>query len=359
MTSDPARARALLVTPRPGQRLRKLSEFLGQEGIELVQVASAEEAAAVFLTSDGAVPQFALLDGDLRPDGDGSGLERALHELAGLHQHLPVLPCVLVATNPPTAAVISAMRTGAHDIIDLATERAGGVRELIKRATHEYRIRRSRRQHIGELREVMEEFLRVLVRTERRSIDLEQLLATGEDETEPAANPDLDPSRRPAVVIVDDDDGITESLAELLEKADMSAHCFASGEAAVAGVKRLGERGEPVDLALVDSRLPGIDGIETIRQLRAIRPELPAMVMTGYGDSDGAVKAADLGVIGYVLKPFDNVGGFVERIRENAEHAMIMSRERHYLLEIKRRHEHVLARYRRLVNTLAAAGEES
>jgi two-component system response regulator FixJ len=95
-------------------------------------------------------------------------------------------------------------------------------------------------------------------------------------------------------------------------------------------------------------RLPGIDGIETIRRLRAVRPGLSGFLMTGHNDPQTAATAADIGVVGFVKKPFDDVLQLCGRVRMLAHEAMQRSREQLYLRRIKERHERVLMQYRKL-----------
>jgi DNA-binding NtrC family response regulator len=123
---------------------------------------------------------------------------------------------------------------------------------------------------------------------------------------------------------------------------------FLSGEDAIMQAEKMASRGQAIDLALVDLRLPGIDGLETVRRLRDKKPGLAAFLMTGFSDVETATSAADLGVVGFVLKPFDDMPQLILRIREQASQAMQRTRDHHYLQRIKERHDKVLSRYRKL-----------
>lgn len=61
--------------------------------------------------------------------------------------------------------------------------------------------------------------------------------------------------------------------------------------------------GNHLSLILLDLKMPGMTGIEVLRQIRSKSPNLPVIVMTGYSSHEAAIKCADLGVQGYLLKP--------------------------------------------------------
>jgi two-component system response regulator FixJ len=81
------------------------------------------------------------------------------------------------------------------------------------------------------------------------------------------------------VAVVDDDHGIRQSLAYLLESADYSVLLFASGTELIAG-------GAVAEIACLisDIDMPGLDGFELLRHVHAIRPNLPTVLITGYPD---------------------------------------------------------------------------
>ena len=103
------------------------------------------------------------------------------------------------------------------------------------------------------------------------------------------------------VLIVDDEKHIRKVLRLLLYGEGYVTREAASGEEAV----QLFER-EPADAVLLDMRLPGIDGLETLRRLRKISPAAAFIVMTAHGSIQSAVAAIREGAYDYLTKPFDN-----------------------------------------------------
>src|SRR5262245_21821399 len=102
------------------------------------------------------------------------------------------------------------------------------------------------------------------------------------------------------VLIIEDDEVFLRPLRRALELEGFEVLTASSGEEALDLLKR-----EDVDLALTDQRLPGMDGVQVVRQLKAQHPELGVVVMTAYGTIGAAVEATRLGAEDYLVKPFD------------------------------------------------------
>jgi len=102
------------------------------------------------------------------------------------------------------------------------------------------------------------------------------------------------------VLVADDEPGIRESLAGVLEDEGFYAESVESGEACLDALSRA-----PFDLVLLDIWLPGADGLETLARIREIPPEVrPAVVMiSGHASIESAVKATKLGAFDFLEKP--------------------------------------------------------
>ncbi len=107
----------------------------------------------------------------------------------------------------------------------------------------------------------------------------------------------LDGRRR--VLVVDDEEAIRDLLIKMLELADYEVEGAADGPAALEYLKR-----ESCDLMFVDLKMPGMDGLALIRQVRAAKAGLPVIVVTGYSSEASAIEALNLGVSAYITKPF-------------------------------------------------------
>ncbi len=113
------------------------------------------------------------------------------------------------------------------------------------------------------------------------------------------------------LLIVDDDPGMRENLAELFESLGYDVRTAANTPEALAV---LGD--QDVDLLLTDYKMPGPTGVELIEAARKRQPGLRAVLMTAFGDSFTEIESVRRGAVGYLNKPFeaDEVVAFVERI---------------------------------------------
>jgi two-component system, response regulator, stage 0 sporulation protein F len=108
------------------------------------------------------------------------------------------------------------------------------------------------------------------------------------------------------ILIVDDQYGIRILLNEVFQKEGYTTYQAANGYQAIDIV----EKHSP-DLVLLDMKIPGMDGIEILKRLKAINQEIRVIIMTAYGELDMIQEAKDLGAITHFAKPFD-----IDEIRE-------------------------------------------
>ncbi len=103
------------------------------------------------------------------------------------------------------------------------------------------------------------------------------------------------------ILIVDDERPIRRILSVLLQERRHRVAEVGSGEEALGALPEA----KP-DLVLLDLKLPGIDGLETLKRLRALSPRLDVVMMTAHGSISSAVEAMRRGAFDYITKPFDN-----------------------------------------------------
>ena len=103
------------------------------------------------------------------------------------------------------------------------------------------------------------------------------------------------------ILIVDDLEDMRYVLKNVLEKEGFKTITSDNGSTAVELVRK-----ELPDTVIMDIKMPEMDGIESMRQMKDIDPVLPVILMTAYGDIETAVQAVKLGAYDYILKPFDN-----------------------------------------------------
>lgn len=101
------------------------------------------------------------------------------------------------------------------------------------------------------------------------------------------------------VLIIDDDEFILDLLGEFLTESGYDVSTADSGEAALEQIQSASP-----DVALVDYKMPGMDGLETIRRIGEISADTVTIFMTGFPTLDSSVMAIKLGASDYILKPF-------------------------------------------------------
>ena len=106
---------------------------------------------------------------------------------------------------------------------------------------------------------------------------------------------------RAHVLVVDDEASIRDLLSKTLALADYEVETAPDGSAAL---DRLRENPTGVDLLIADLKMPGMDGLTLIKQAKRIRAELPIIIITGFSSESSAIEAVNLGVAGYLTKPF-------------------------------------------------------
>ena len=107
---------------------------------------------------------------------------------------------------------------------------------------------------------------------------------------------------KPVVLIVDDEEGIRESLSGILEDEGYDILTAKSGEEAIKSLRLATEMiGESSpDLVFLDIWLTGMDGIQTLQEIKAIKPDVPVIMISGHGNIELAVKAAKMGAYDFL-----------------------------------------------------------
>ncbi len=116
---------------------------------------------------------------------------------------------------------------------------------------------------------------------------------------------DAGPDVRRVAYVVDDEGAVRRSLALLLRSVGFSVQAYDSGEAFLRAAEAAAPaRGLPFGCVLLDLRMPGMDGLTVIREAKQISASLPIIIITGYSTESSAIEAVNLGVAGYLTKPF-------------------------------------------------------
>lgn len=107
-------------------------------------------------------------------------------------------------------------------------------------------------------------------------------------------------SKKIKLLIVDDEEQFLNSIAERLELRDFQVTKALNGEQALKAAK-----GEKYDLALLDLKMPGMDGKQVLEILKQEHKFLEVIMLTGHGSLESAVECTKLGAFGYLPKPYE------------------------------------------------------
>ena len=102
------------------------------------------------------------------------------------------------------------------------------------------------------------------------------------------------------LLLVDDEDRFRTTLSKRLAEKGVTADTAASG---IAALKLLKDK--PVDVIVLDIKMPEMDGIETLRQVKRMDPQIEVILLTGHANIESAVEGMRLGAYDYLMKPCD------------------------------------------------------
>ena len=147
------------------------------------------------------------------------------------------------------------------------------------------------------------------------------------------------------VLVIDDEPALRQTLTRLLRRAGCEVTAAADGPEAL---RRLA--GAPYDLAYLDLHLPEMDGLQVLREMQRLHPNMPVVLLTAYGTLQSALQALRLGASDYLLKPVDPET-LVARTRVILAEQAVQRRRR----EIQQQIEALQAELKRLDESLAPA----
>ncbi|WP_136806862.1 response regulator [Desulfosediminicola flagellatus] len=102
------------------------------------------------------------------------------------------------------------------------------------------------------------------------------------------------------VLVVDDEEEFRDLTVKILNKRGIKATSAESGTEALELLQRT-----PVDVVLLDVKMPGIDGIETLRHIRSRSPLVEVVLLTGHASVESGIEGMKLGAFDYLMKPIE------------------------------------------------------
>jgi excisionase family DNA binding protein len=129
--------------------------------------------------------------------------------------------------------------------------------------------------------------------------DSQRPRGAGRPPVAPAATRPATGAARPRVLVVDDEASIRDLLAKTLALAEYDVDVAPDGRSALERMRLY-----PYDLLIADLKMPGMDGLTVIREAKRYKADLPVIIITGFSTESSAIEAVNLGVAGYLTKPF-------------------------------------------------------
>jgi two-component system response regulator FixJ len=152
----------------------------------------------------------------------------------------------------------------------------------------------------------------------------------------------------PIVHVIDDDDAARESLAFLLQSAELEVRTYDSATAFLTGVQDLSS-----GCVITDVRMPDVSGIDLLRRLREGGSDIPVIVITGHGDIPLAVEAMKLGAAEFFEKPYDD-DALLEAVRAALDRKESVDKQKATRAEFSERLATLSNRERQVLDGLVA-----
>src|SRR5436853_344561 len=262
-----------------------------------VTVDTADSAAAAFDRI--AARDYDAIVTDIKMPGmDGLAL------LTEIRTRRPDTPILIITGHGEHALAIQALRGGAYDFIHKPIDRDQIVGSLQRAMAAHARTRRVKDRQLA---------------LERCAAELEQIA----DEL----------GRQQArVLIVDDDPALLQALPQAL-RLRMAEVTVETADSATAALDRIA--GRDYDAIVTDIKMPGMDGLELLAEIRTHRPDTPTLLITGHGEHDLVVHALRAGAYDFIQKPIDR-DYFVASLRRAIETHQLSRRVKEQQLSLER-----------------------
>jgi len=121
-----------------------------------------------------------------------------------------------------------------------------------------------------------------------------------------------------AVLVVDDAEIMRTTCQRALERAGYKVITADSGDSALQALAE-----QPADVAVLDIRMPGLSGVELLKEIKNKWPGTEVLMMTAYADTGVAEESLNLGAAGFLVKPFDNIRTLVETVNKSMSRVRI------------------------------------
>ena len=130
------------------------------------------------------------------------------------------------------------------------------------------------------------------------------------------------------VLLVDDEADFLDTLVKRLRKRNLDAVGAGSGEAALGWLNQ-----QEADVVVLDVRMPGMDGIQTLKEIKKCHPMIEVIMLTGHASLEVAIEGMEAGAFDYLMKPM-NVDELLHKLQDAYKRKMIQSEKIHRMKEM-------------------------
>ena len=111
------------------------------------------------------------------------------------------------------------------------------------------------------------------------------------------------------ILLIDDEEEFISTLAERLELRDYLCKTAGDGQTGIQMIVN-----EPFDIAILDLMMPGMNGLNALRQIKQINPDLPVILLTGHGSTKDGMEGMRIGAFDFLIKPLD-IYALIDKIK--------------------------------------------
>ena len=120
------------------------------------------------------------------------------------------------------------------------------------------------------------------------------------------------------ILLVDDEIPFVKTLTKRLSKRELNIVTASGGQEALARL----EKDVAIDIVVLDIKMPGMDGLQTLEEIKRRHPSVEVIILTGHSNIDSAIKVMKLGAFDYLVKPCD-----IDRLISRMEEAVTRKRQ--------------------------------
>jgi signal transduction histidine kinase len=133
------------------------------------------------------------------------------------------------------------------------------------------------------------------------------------------------------ILVIDDEEGIRTLIDAILSKEGYEVYLAEDGYKGIDLFKQV-----PLDLVITDIKMPGIDGIEVLRRMKAIDPEAEIIILTGHGNLDTAIAAIKEDAYDFVTKPLENIQILISAVKKGIRKSELTAENKKLIDKLKK-----------------------